>query len=63
MQELIALARADKSFAAFGSPGNGSLSHCVGISMGLATGVELTPVPYKDSACRRWTWPAAGCRC
>ncbi|MFC5496884.1 Bug family tripartite tricarboxylate transporter substrate binding protein [Caenimonas terrae] len=49
MQELIALARADKSFAAFGSPGNGSLSHFVGISMGLATGIELTHVPYKDS--------------
>ena len=49
MQELIALARADKAFAAFGSPGNGSLSHFVGISMGLATGLELTHVPYKDS--------------
>jgi tripartite-type tricarboxylate transporter receptor subunit TctC len=49
MQELIALAKADKAFAAFGSPGNGSLSHFVGISMGLATGLDLTHVPYKDS--------------
>jgi tripartite-type tricarboxylate transporter receptor subunit TctC len=49
MQELIALARADRSFAVFGSPGNGSLSHFVGISTGLATGLELTHVPYKDS--------------
>jgi tripartite-type tricarboxylate transporter receptor subunit TctC len=49
MQELIAMARADKSYAAYGSPGPGSLSHFVGISMGLATGIALTHVPYKDS--------------
>jgi tripartite-type tricarboxylate transporter receptor subunit TctC len=50
MQELVALARADQSFAAFGSPGNGSLSHFVGIATGQATGLNLTHVPYKDSA-------------
>jgi tripartite-type tricarboxylate transporter receptor subunit TctC len=49
MQELIAMARADKSYAAYGSPGPGSLSHFVGISMGIATGIALTHVPYKDS--------------
>ncbi|MBC7727073.1 MAG: ABC transporter substrate-binding protein [Microbacteriaceae bacterium] len=32
----------------FGTPGNGSLSHFVGISMGMATGVPLTHVAYKD---------------
>lgn len=36
--------------AVFGSaPGNGSLSHFVGISIGLASGVGMTHVPYKDS--------------
>jgi len=36
--------------AVFGSaPGNGSLSHFVGISTGLATKVTMTHVPYKDS--------------
>ena len=49
MQELVALAKTDKGLAAFGSPGNGSLSHFVGIALGQATGLELTHVPYKDS--------------
>jgi len=49
MQEMVALASADRSLAAFGSPGNCSLSHFVGISLGLATGLQLTHVPYKDS--------------
>jgi tripartite-type tricarboxylate transporter receptor subunit TctC len=36
--------------AVFGSaPGNGSLSHFVGISVGLATGAQMTHVAYKDS--------------
>jgi tripartite-type tricarboxylate transporter receptor subunit TctC len=36
--------------AVFGSaPGNGSLSHFVGISTSLATKVQMTHVPYKDS--------------
>jgi tripartite-type tricarboxylate transporter receptor subunit TctC len=36
--------------AVFGSaPGNGSLSHFVGLSVGLATGVSMTHVAYKDS--------------
>src|SRR5690606_20245796 len=36
--------------AVFGSaPGNGSLSHFVGISIGLASDVDMTHVPYKDS--------------
>lgn len=49
MQELIAMARADQSYAAYGTPGPGSLSHFVGISMGIATNIALTHVPYKDS--------------
>lgn len=36
--------------AVFGSaPGNGSLSHFVGLSIALATGTQMTHVPYKDS--------------
>jgi len=36
--------------AVFGSaPGNGSLSHFVGISTSIATKVPMTHVPYKDS--------------
>ncbi|MDB5958367.1 tripartite tricarboxylate transporter substrate-binding protein [Ramlibacter sp.] len=31
------------------APGNGSLSHFVGLSLGLATGLRCTHVPYKDS--------------
>jgi tripartite-type tricarboxylate transporter receptor subunit TctC len=31
------------------APGNGSLSHFVGLSLGLATGLRTTHVPYKDS--------------
>lgn len=49
MQQLVAKARADKALAAFGSPGNGSLSHFVGIATSIATGVPMTHVPYKDS--------------
>jgi len=50
LKQLIAWAKARKGDAVFGSaPGNGSLSHFVGISVGLATGVAMTHVPYKDS--------------
>lgn len=33
----------------FGSPGNGSLSHFVGLSIGLAANLRTQHVPYKDS--------------
>lgn len=34
----------------FGSaPGNGSLSHFLGISINMTTGLKMTHVPYKDS--------------
>jgi len=39
-----------KGDVVFGSaPGNGSLSHFVGLSLGLASKVGMTHVPYKDS--------------
>ena len=51
LMQMVQWARARKpGDATFGSaPGNGSLSHFVGISIGLATGVQLVHVPYKDS--------------
>ncbi len=50
LKQLIAWSRARKDDAVFGSaPGNGSLSHFVGISINLATGLTMTHVPYKDS--------------
>ena len=49
MAELVDAARADAGNAIFGSPGNGSLSHFVGIALGLASKIELTHVPYKDT--------------
>lgn len=50
LKELIAWARQRKGDAVFGSaPGNGSLSHFLGISIGLATDTRLSHVAYKDS--------------
>jgi tripartite-type tricarboxylate transporter receptor subunit TctC len=51
LKQLVEWQRARKDGdAVFGSaPGNGSLSHFVGISVGLATGVRMTHVAYKDS--------------
>ncbi len=47
---IIDWARAQQGKAVFGSaPGNGSLSHFLGISISLATGIPMTHVPYKDS--------------
>lgn len=50
IQQLTDWARAQGGKAVFGSaPGNGSLSHFVGISMGLATKVQWTHAGYRDS--------------
>lgn len=51
LKQLIAWAKARKpGDAVFGSaPGNGSLSHFLGISIGLATNTKLVHVAYKDS--------------
>jgi tripartite-type tricarboxylate transporter receptor subunit TctC len=50
LKQLLAWARAQGDRAVFGSaPGNGSLSHFLGISVNLATGLKMTHVPYKDS--------------
>ena len=51
LKQMVDWARTRKpGDAVFGSaPGNGSLSHFVGISIGLATSVQMTHVAYKDS--------------
>lgn len=51
LKQLIAWQKARKpGDAVFGSaPGNGSLSHFLGISVSLATGLPMTHVAYKDS--------------
>ena len=51
LAQLVEWMKSKKSGdAVYGSaPGNGSLSHFVGISIGLAANLQLTHVPYKDS--------------
>jgi tripartite-type tricarboxylate transporter receptor subunit TctC len=50
LKELVAWAKERKGEAVYGSaPGNGSLSHFLGISIGLATDTKLNHVAYKDS--------------
>lgn len=51
LRQMVDWARSRKpGDAVFGSaPGNGSLSHFVGLSIGLATNVQMTHVAYKDS--------------
>ena len=50
ISELVKWLKANTKNAIYGSaPGTGSLSHFVGISLGLAIGQPLTHVPYKES--------------
>ena len=49
LKQLMEWQRARKDPVFASAPGNGSLSHFVGISTSLATKVPMTHVPYKDS--------------
>ncbi len=50
LEELIEWVRRRGGEAIFASsPGNGSLSHFVGLSTAIAAGIKLEHVPYKDS--------------
>ena len=49
LQQLLEWQRKQKSPVFASAPGNGSLSHFVGISTSMATKVPMTHVPYKDS--------------
>ena len=50
IRELVQWIKANPQKGIYGSaPGTGSLSHFVGVSLGLAIGQPLTHVPYKES--------------
>jgi tripartite-type tricarboxylate transporter receptor subunit TctC len=50
LKSLLAWTRAQGKTGVFGSaPGNGSLSHFLGLSVSLATNTPMTHVAYKDS--------------
>jgi tripartite-type tricarboxylate transporter receptor subunit TctC len=49
LRQLMEWQRAQRSPVFASAPGNGSLSHFVGISTSLAAKVPMTHVPYKDS--------------
>ena len=50
MQEFIAWARKNAGRANYGSPGQGSVHHLAGEMLKVATGIEMTHVPYKGGA-------------
>lgn len=50
MAELVARAKADPSTATFGSSGNGTVPHFLGLMIGEAAGVELQHVPFQGGA-------------
>jgi tripartite-type tricarboxylate transporter receptor subunit TctC len=45
--ELVALAKAQPGKLTYGSAGNGSVSHLMGEQFKLATGTDITHVPYR----------------
>jgi tripartite-type tricarboxylate transporter receptor subunit TctC len=48
--EMVAKAKADPSTASFGSSGNGTVPHFLGLMMSEAAGIELQHVPYQGGA-------------
>lgn len=48
--EMLAKAKADPSTANYGSSGNGTVPHFLGVMMGEAAGVQLQHVPYQGGA-------------
>jgi tripartite-type tricarboxylate transporter receptor subunit TctC len=49
VQELIALAKRDAGALTYGSGGNGSAAHIAAVAFSVATGVEMTHVPYRGT--------------
>ncbi|WP_439598981.1 Bug family tripartite tricarboxylate transporter substrate binding protein [Falsiroseomonas sp.] len=49
VQELIARAKANPGAITYGSGGNGSAAHTAVVAFCLATGIELTHVPYRGT--------------
>ena len=50
MAELVAKAKADPSTATFGSSGNGTVPHFLGLMISEAVGIDLQHVPYQGGA-------------
>jgi tripartite-type tricarboxylate transporter receptor subunit TctC len=48
--ELLAKVKADPTVATYGTSGNGTVPHFLGVMMGQAAGVELQHVPYQGGA-------------
>jgi tripartite-type tricarboxylate transporter receptor subunit TctC len=48
--ELVAYAKANPGKVTFGSPGNGTLGHIIGVLVQQQTGIKLNHVPYRGSA-------------
>ncbi len=50
MAEMVARAKADISTASFGSSGNGTVPHFLGLMIGDAAGIDLQHVPFQGGA-------------
>ncbi len=50
MAELVARAKADPSTASYGSSGNGTVPHFLGLMVAEAAGVDLQHVPFQGGA-------------
>jgi len=47
LADFVAWCRANPTLASYGSPGEGTRPHFMGVSFARAAGVEMTNVPYK----------------
>ncbi|MFM1991497.1 MAG: hypothetical protein RJA99_4454 [Pseudomonadota bacterium] len=50
VEQLVAAARAKPNAVGYGSAGNGSVNHLLGVMFANAAGVQLLHVPYKGAA-------------
>jgi tripartite-type tricarboxylate transporter receptor subunit TctC len=50
MAEMVAKAKADPGSASFGSSGNGTVPHFLGLMVGESAGIELQHIPYQGGA-------------
>jgi tripartite-type tricarboxylate transporter receptor subunit TctC len=50
MAELVAKAKADPSTATYGSSGNGTVPHFLGLMVGEAAGIDFQHIPYQGGA-------------
>lgn len=50
LQDMLAKAKSDPASASYGSPGQGTLPHFMGVMMEQATGIKLLHVPFQGGA-------------